>query len=80
VALKRCLLTCAWYFIGPPGTGKSQALKEGSLQPIRDVQTERDLPNTIIEKCTSSALVKTVSEHKKAFVVSPKVFEVLNKF
>ena len=66
-------------FIGPPGTGKSQALKEGSLQPIRDVQTERDLPNTIIEMCTSSALVKTVSEHKKAFVVSRELFEVLNK-
>ena len=66
-------------FVGPPGTGKSQVLKEGALQPIRDVQTERDLSNTIFEKCTSSTLVKTVAEHKKAFVVSPKVFEVLNK-
>ena len=66
-------------FVGPPGTGKSQVLKEGSLQPIRDVQNERDLPSTIIEKCTSSALVKTVSGHKKAFVASPEVFEVLNK-
>jgi len=66
-------------FVGPPGTGKSQVVKEGALQPIRDVQTERDLTNTIIEKCASSALVKTVAEHKKAFVVSPEVFEVLNK-
>ena len=63
----------------PPRTGKSQVLKEGALQPIRDVQTERDLTNTIIEKCTSSALVKTVAEHKKAFIVSLEVFEVLNK-
>ena len=61
-------------FVGPPGTGKSQVLKEGSLQPIRDVQNERDLPSTIIEKCTSSALVKTASGHKKAFVASPEVF------
>ena len=66
-------------FVGPPGTGKSQVLKEGALQPIHDIQTERDLPNTIIEKCTSSALVKTVAEHKKAFVVSPEVFDVVNK-
>ena len=66
-------------FVGPPGTGKSQVLKEGALQPIHDIQTERDLPNTIIEKCTSLALVKTVAEHKKAFVVSPEVFDVVNK-
>ena len=66
-------------FVGPPGTGKSQVLQEGALQPIHDIQTERDLPNTIIEKCTSSALVKTVAEHKKAFVVSPEVFDVVNK-
>lgn len=58
-------------FVSPPRTGKSQVLKEGALQPIRDVQTEHDLTNTIIEKCTSSALVKTVAEHKKAFIVSP---------
>ena len=66
-------------FVGPPETGKSQVLKEGARQPICDVQTERDLSNTIIEKCTSSALVKTVAQHKKAFVVSPKVSEVLSK-
>ena len=66
-------------FVGPPGTGKSQALKEGALQPMQDVRTERDMQNCIIEKCTSSALVKTVAEHNKAFIVSPKVFEVLNK-
>lgn len=66
-------------FVGPPGTGKSQALKEGALQPMHDVRTERDMQNCIIEKCTSSALVKTVAEHNKAFIVSPEVFEVLNK-
>ena len=65
-------------FVGPPGTGKSQALKEDALQPMHDVRTERDMQNCIIEKCTSSALVKTVAEHNKAFIVSPEV-EVLNK-
>ena len=66
-------------FVGPPGTGKSQALKEASLQPLHDLQDERDLQNTIIEKCTSAALVKTVADNEKAFVVSPELFEVLNK-
>ena len=66
-------------FVGPPGTGKSQALKEASLQPLHDLQDERDLQNTIIEKCTSAALVKTVADNEKAFVVSPELFEVINK-
>ena len=66
-------------FVGPPGTGKSQALKEASMQPLQDLQDERDLANTIIEKCTSAALVKTVADNEKAFVVSPELFEVLNK-
>lgn len=35
--------------------------------------------NYIIEKCTSSGLVKTVADNKKAYIVSPEVFEVLNK-
>ena len=66
-------------FVGPPGTGKSQALKEGALQLMADVRAERDWANTIIEKCTSSALVKSIADDKKAFIVSPEVFEVLNK-
>ena len=66
-------------FVGPPETGKSQALKEGALQPMADVRAERDWANTIIEKCTSSALVKSIADNKKAFIVSPEVFEVLNK-
>lgn len=65
--------------IGPPGRGKSQALKEASLQPLHDLQDKKNLPNTIIEKCTSVALVKTVANNEKAFVVSPELFEVINK-
>ena len=65
--------------VGPPGTGKSQVLKEGALKPIHDLQTERDLSNCIIEKCTSSALVKTIADLKKAYVLSPEVYDVLNK-
>jgi len=58
--------------------GKSQPLKEASLKPLHDLLDERDLPNTIIEKCTSAALVKTVADNE-AFVVSPELFEVINK-
>ena len=74
----RPTFTCM-VFVGPPGTGKSQALKEGALQPMHDVLTERDMQNCISAKCTSSALVKTVAEHSKAFIVLPEIFDVLNK-
>ena len=46
---------------------------------MADVRAERDWANTIIEKCTSSALVKSIADNKKAFIVSAEVFEVLNK-
>ena len=61
------------------GYGKIASPKEGALQPLHDVSTERDMQNCIIEKCTSSALVKILAEHNKAFIISPEVFEVLNK-
>ena len=36
-------------FVGPPGMGKSQALKEASLEPLHDVQDERDLRGELEE-------------------------------
>lgn len=88
VIAENCLIRCGpqempanlfMVFVGPPGTGKSQVLKEGALKPIHELQTERDLSNCIIEKCTSSALVKTIADLKKAYVLSPEVYDVLNK-
>jgi hypothetical protein len=66
-------------FVGPPTTGKSPALKEGALEPMANVQTQRQLENCIIEKCTSSALVKTIAKVGKGFIISPEVYEVINK-
>ena len=65
-------------YVGPPGTGKSQALNERALQPMFDLRAERDLENCIIEKCTCE-MVKPVVTNNKAFIISPEVFEVLNK-
>ena len=66
-------------FVGPPTTGKSPALKEGALDPMLNLKLERDLPNFIIEKCTSSALVKSVAATRQGFIISPEIYEVLNK-
>ena len=42
-------------FVEPPT--KSPALKKRAHQPIMDVKAERELPDFITKKCTSSALV-----------------------
>lgn len=51
------------FFVSPQGTEKLQALKEGALQPMHDVNTKRDMQNCIIEKCTSLVLVKMENLH-----------------
>ena len=62
--------------VGPPTTGKSQAMKECSMDPVRD---NNDLGDFLLERCTTSALVKCISEQKKGVVVWPEVYNVLNK-
>ena len=49
-----CHPTFIW-FCRSTGFGKiaSPELKEGALQPMHDVCTERDMQNRITEKCTS---------------------------
>lgn len=66
-------------FVGPPTTGKSPALKEEALQPMMDLKAERELPDFIIEKCTSSVLVKAIAKIGQAFIISPEIYEVINK-
>lgn len=64
--------------VGPPTSGKSQALKVCTIDPLVAVR-DNDLGNFLVERCTTSALVKCVSEQKRAVVVSPELYDVLNK-
>lgn len=65
--------------VGPPTTGKSQALGECALQPMITLRENKDLGNFIVERSTSSGLAKCLVEQKKAFLCSPEVYDVLNK-
>ena len=66
--------------VGPPTTGKSQAMKECSMDPLIAVRDNNDLGDFLLERCTTSALVKCIiTEQKKGVVVSPEVYDVLNK-
>ena len=65
--------------IGPPTTGKSPAMKEFSVDPLILIRDNCDIGNFVVERCTSSALVKVLSEQNKAMVLSPELYDVLNK-
>ena len=64
---------------GPPTTEKSPAMKECSVDPLILIRDNCDIGNFVVERCTSSALVKVLSEQNKAMVLSPELYDVLNK-
>ena len=65
--------------VGPPTTGKSQAMKECAIEPLIAARDDNDLGHFLLERCTTSALLKCISEQKRGVVVSPEVYDVLNK-
>ena len=66
-------------FVGPPTTGKSQAIKECAVSPMTAVVTETDSSSPVIQKCTSSGLIKTIADNKKGFLLSGEIYDVLFK-
>ena len=66
-------------FIGPPTTGKSQALKECAASPMSAVTREQDLSSYIINNCTSSGLIKAIAQNKKGYLLSAEIYNVLFK-
>ena len=66
-------------FVGLPSTGNSQALKEAAKLPMSSLIDSEDIPNFLLDKVTSLGLAKAVADNGKGFVVSPEVFDLLNK-
>ena len=74
-----------WYiFYGPvtpkslfflQNTGKSPEIQHTVQDPLDFIQ----LLDTFITKKTSSGLVKHLAQHKKGIILSPEVFDILNK-
>ena len=56
-------------------TGKSSAIQHAAQDPLE----ASDLALTVLSKTTSSGLVKHLAQNKKAILLSPEVFDVLNK-
>ncbi|KAM7439055.1 hypothetical protein ABFA07_011507 [Porites harrisoni] len=62
-------------FVAYPGTGKSSAIQHAAQDPLEQLE----LTSTIISKATSSGLVKQVSSQNQGFMLSPEIFDTLNK-
>jgi hypothetical protein len=65
-------------FVGYPGTGKSAAIHHGCLQPITNL-SNGEISKFLLDKTTSSGLVKHLATKENGFLVSPEVFDVINK-
>ena len=66
-------------FVGPPTAGKSQAIKECAISPMASVTAEADSASPVIQKCTSSGLIKTVADNNRGFLLSAEMYDVLFK-
>ena len=56
-------------------TGKSSAIQYAAQNPLEHIE----LHDSIISKTTSSGFVKLLANNKKGIVLSPEVFDILNK-
>ena len=56
-------------------TGKSSAIQYAAQDPLENL----DFTDTIISKTTSSGLVKLLLNKKKGMILSPEVFNIVNK-
>ncbi|CAH3184508.1 unnamed protein product, partial [Porites lobata] len=62
-------------FVGYPGTGKSSAIQYAAQDPLENL----DFTDAIISKTTSSGLVKLLANKRKGMILSPEVFDIINK-
>ena len=65
-------------FVGYPGTGKSSAIQHGCLEPITELMGD-DTSRFLVDRTTSSGLVKHLATKHSAFLVSPEIFDVLDR-
>lgn len=59
----------------PPTTGKLLKL----FGPLITIRNDTDMGNFLLERCTSSAMIKCISEQNKVVFVSPEIYGILNK-
>nr|XP_054765037.1 uncharacterized protein LOC129271795 [Lytechinus pictus] len=65
--------------IGPPGTGKSQAINTGATEPLIILAEERGDKQIIIGRSTSAGLLKLIAANGKAMIVSGEIYDILFK-
>ena len=54
-------------------------MKECAKEPLIAVHDDNNLGDFLLKRCTTSALLKCMSEQKRGIVVLPEVYDVLSK-
>ena len=65
--------------VGPPTTGKSAAMSKCCMSPLLAIRDDNDLGNFLLERSTTSGMVKCICKQKKAFMASQEIYDFLNK-
>jgi hypothetical protein len=65
-------------FVGYPGTGKSSVIEHGCLKPMENVLQD-NMKGCLLDRTTSSQLVKHLAKNGTGFIVSPELSDGLNK-
>ena len=72
-------LNCYTVFVGPPMSGKSVAIANAAQDPLQAIVDDNPLGDIIINKPTSSAMQRILSELKMGVLLSGEIYDPLNK-
>ena len=65
-------------FVDYPGIGKSSEIQHDCLEPMTELLADEN-SRILVDRTTSSGLVKHIATKGTAFLVSPEIFDVINK-
>ncbi|XP_038065707.1 uncharacterized protein LOC119735838 [Patiria miniata] len=66
-------------FIGPPSTGKTQAIRAITTDPLLELFNQKDIANPMLNKCTAAGLGKKLADNKSGFIVSSEISDALGR-
>ena len=66
-------------FVGPPTLGKSVAISSFAQKPIQTIADDFNIGDIIINKPTSSAMQRILADLNKGIMLSPEIYDPINK-
>ena len=66
-------------FVGPPTSGESVAINSCAQKPLHNIIQDFNIEDIIINKPTSSAMQRILAEINKGILLSPEIYDSINK-